>query len=657
MNALAHESSPYLLQHAGNPVNWYAWNAESIQKAAEEDKMLLISIGYAACHWCHVMAHECFEDAEVAEMMNAHFICIKVDREERPDIDQVYMDAAYLINGNGGWPLNALALPDGKPFFAGTYYPKESWMRLLQYFAGLYKKERSKLQEQAAYLSEGIRHLEAVPLNKTETSFDPGLFDGIFHAIEERTDWHYGGIQGGMKFALPSVWEWLLAYHHFTGNEKALEAVTVTLQYMARGGIYDHVGGGFARYATDAQWHVPHFEKMAYDNAQLISLYSHAFMKTSHPLYRSVVYDTIAFVLEDLTGPESGFYSSLDADSEGEEGKYYTWTSKEIEDILKEDAPFYMQHYGITESGNWEQGRNIPDSSHQKIYSAAGKERAAGLNRRLLQERRKRVPPATDDKILASWNALMATGFIHAYRAFGDEAFYLTAKKNIDFILQKMTGEDFALFRNYKGKASVPAFLDDYAFLIRALINLYQLKFEEAYLYQAYGFTETALRYFSNEANAMFFYTDERHNDQVVRKAEITDQVIPSSNSEMAINLLLLGKYFDRPDLEKRSLQMVKNISDRFGSQAVYHSNWAMAAMLHSHPVYEITITGSGYAKILDDFQEHYLPNALFMGGESSTLPLSRDKHAPGQTLIYVCRNKTCGLPVTSVEEALRQMN
>ena len=363
-NSLINETSPYLLQHANNPVNWYAWGDTALEKAKQENKMLLISVGYAACHWCHVMEHESFENEEVAKVMNANYICIKVDREERPDVDQVYMNAAYLINGNGGWPLNSLAMPDGKPFFAGTYFPKENWVRLLEYFAEIYKTDRRKLEVQAENVSKGIRDIEHIPINLHPVSFSENDLNEMFLSFQKRIDEETGGSKGAMKFPMPSIWEFLLQYHYFSGNKDALNAVKITLDNMANGGIYDQLGGGFSRYATDSKWHAPHFEKMLYDNGQLVSLYSHAFQLTQDPLYKKIVYGTLEFVDRELCSPEGGYYASLDADSEGEEGKYYVWSEKEIKEILQDDASLFIDHYGITATGNWEHNKNIPDINY-----------------------------------------------------------------------------------------------------------------------------------------------------------------------------------------------------------------------------------------------------------------------------------------------------
>jgi uncharacterized protein len=660
-NSLINETSPYLLQHANNPVNWYAWNDETLSKAKEENKMLVISIGYAACHWCHVMEHESFENEEVARVMNENFICIKVDREERPDVDQVYMNAAYLINGNGGWPLNALALPDGKPFFAGTYYPKENWIKLLEYFAAIYKTEPEKLEEQAENVSKGIRDIEHLPMNTNPVSFSENDLNKMFFLFQKRIDSEYGGTKGGMKFPMPSIWEFLLQYHYFSKNKEALNAVEITLNNMANGGIYDQVGGGFSRYATDVKWHVPHFEKMLYDNGQLVSLYSHAFQVTANPLYKKVVYETLKFVNRELTSPEGGFYSSLDADSEGEEGKYYVWSEKEIKEILKEDAGFYLDYFGITDQGNWEKNKNIPDASSRKNDFTVNEQitqKLVSLNEKLFEKREKRIRPATDDKILTSWNSLMTKGFIDAYQAFGDESFLSSAKRNIDFLLKNMFAENNSLLRNYKnGKATIHGFLDDYAFFITALIEYYQASFDESYLQKAKTITDYVKTHFFDKDSGMFLYTDDQYSSLIARKMEVTDNVIPSSNSEMAKNLYFLSQYFDNKDYAEKSMQLVKNVSDDLMKNLGYYSNWAQAMLLEVYPATEIAIVGKDWKEMLVQFQKDYLPNAIYSGGEiEGTLPLLENKLAEGRTMIYVCKNKSCNLPVENVAHALTQI-
>lgn len=655
-NLLVNETSPYLLQHADNPVYWHAWNEETLEAARNENKMLLISIGYAACHWCHVMERESFSDPEVARLMNDNYICIKVDREERPDVDHIYMDAAFLINGSGGWPLNALALPDGRPFFAGTYFPKENWVKLLQYFSGLYETEKEQLIEQAAKMTRGIANIEKVPFIQEVSDFGKKDVEKLLTNLLKKLDRKKGGQTGNIKFPMPSIWELLLKYIYYSGNEDAHEYLEASLKNMANGGIYDHIGGGFSRYSTDSDWHVPHFEKMLYDNAQLISLYSNAYRANPESKYRRTVTETINFVLRELTSPHGGFFSALDADSEGVEGKYYIWNEKEIKNILREDADLYVRYYGITTNGNWEHLKNIPDrnlgdptlAEEMNLFQDQLADRIDKLNQKLFIERRKRVAPATDDKILTSWNALMIIGLVDAYKAFGNENYYREAKVHLDFLLKNLNTKDQLLFRNYKnGKATITGFLDDYAFLISALIQFYQVSFDEEYLKKAERFTDYVMEHFFNSEANMFYYTHNEYDKLIVRKTEITDNVIPSSNSEMAKNLFLLGHYFDRDELISVSRRMVKNVLNDIIKTPAYYSNWAQVLLMQSHDTVEIAILGEDWHRKLMKYQKQFLPDVIFMGGKKEgSLPLLRNKLVEGKTYIYECRNKTCSAPV-----------
>ncbi|MCK4855324.1 MAG: thioredoxin domain-containing protein, partial [Bacteroidales bacterium] len=543
---LIHESSPYLLQHAHNPVNWHPWGEKALNLARKDNKLIIISIGYSACHWCHVMEHESFEDTSVAAIMNKHFISIKVDREERPDVDQVYMDAVQLISGQGGWPLNAFALPDGKPFYAGTYFRKEDWIKVLQYFVDQYEKDPEKLTEQAENVTNGLRSIEQVPDKSTGNEYTMEQLDRIFSNLQPHLDMRKGGINRAPKFPMPVAWKYLMHYDYLGGEKKAHESVISTLDNMAMGGIYDHVGGGFARYSTDADWHVPHFEKMLYDNAQLMELYARGYQITGDPIYRDVVYETHEFIQRELSSGKGGFYASLDADSEGEEGKYYVWTLAEIEKVLGKEAALFSDYYNLSEQGNWEHGKNIfiRKNTDSKIAEKHGfteeelKETIKQWKTVLLKERSRRIAPGLDDKILTSWNALMAKTYAYIYQAFAEPEFLDIALKSARFLETNAMGDDLQMTRNYKnGKSSIPAFLDDYAFTISAFIEIYRSTFDESWLKKAEALTDYTLEHFLDEQTGMFFYTHDKHSNLIVRKKDISDNVIPSSNSEMAKNL------------------------------------------------------------------------------------------------------------------------
>lgn len=666
-NELIHESSPYLLQHAHNPVNWYPWGDAALQKAKAQNKMLIISIGYAACHWCHVMEHESFEDTEVANLMNDHFICIKVDREERPDVDQVYMAAAQLITGSGGWPLNAIALPDGRPFYAGTYFPQKKWMQMLEYFVDIQKKEPGKLLKSAEQVTNGIHLVETVSFKDDDKTFTLAGLDKQFANIKPHIDFIKGGLNRAPKFPMPSNWEYLLHYNYLSKNEEALKAVQVTLQNMAYGGIYDHLQGGFARYSTDADWHVPHFEKMLYDNSQLVSLYTHAYQQTKNPLYKKTVYETLEFVKHELTSAEGAFYSSLDADSDGEEGKYYVWTKAEIEKALGADADVFSIYYNITEEGNWEHGKNIllrhePDESIAKKLGLMVNELTTKIDagkEKLMKVRNNRVKPGLDDKIISSWNALMITGYVDAYRAFGDDSFLNTAIANAKFLLKHAIAKNGEMTRNYKnGKSTIHALLDDYAFTITAFINLYQATFDESWLQEANTLTAYTIEHFFDEKSRMFFYTQNQYANLISRKMEIADNVIPSSNSQMAKNLFLLGHFFYNEDYIGKAKQMLINVEEDVEKNIYFYTNWGILQALFSKPLYEVAITGNDCISKLKEFDQHYLPQTIYLGSkEQSRLTLLKNKLIAGQTTIYVCLDKTCKLPVTEVSKALMQIS
>lgn len=670
-NHLIDESSPYLLQHAHNPVDWHPWGKKALEKARAEKKMLLISIGYAACHWCHVMERESFEDTTVARIMNEHFINIKVDREERPDVDDVYMTACQMATGQAcGWPLNAFALPDGRPVWAGTYSPKRQWIETLRYFIELQEKEPEKLDAYADRLLAGIAESDGMDIQPLEqAAFDRKQLREIVEYYYELVDFKRGGTKGAPKFPMPRIQEFLLAYHHDTGDPKALEAVTITLREMASGGIYDHLGGGFARYATDPSWHIPHFEKMLYDNAQLVSLYAHAYQLTGDPLYQAVIEETLAFISREMTGPQGGFYSSIDADSEGVEGKFYVWTREQVDAALDDRSSALVRHYyDIREKGNWEEGKNILDPD-EPLSSAAEKldlpvEEARALleeaEQILFEQRSRRDRPGLDDKCLTAWNALMLKGYVDAYHALGNAAYLEAALRNGRFIREKMMQPDGRLMRNYKdGVSVINGFLDDYALTARAFLSLYQATFDETWLQLADKLTSYALAHFDDSENQLLHYTSRLDPPLVARKKKITDNVLPGPNSTMGRVLHDLGHYYYRQDYLERAQEMLRQVGGalRENADLAFYANWALLWLDQVRPPYEVAIVGPDYAAKRREMMKNYLPHALFLGGpDEGSLELLQNKLQNDRTMIYVCRNKVCKLPVTNAEKALELM-
>ena len=670
-NHLAKESSPYLLQHMYNPVDWYPWNDEALEKAKKEDKMLLISVGYSACHWCHVMEHESFEDSLVAKVMNENFVCIKVDREERPDVDDVYMTACHMATGKScGWPLNAFALPDGRPVWAGTYFPKKNWLEILEYFIKLRADEPEKLEEYAVQLTEGLQSSEGININTGDQNFNRSELDDIASKFLKNIDFKDGGRKGAPKFPMPNNYQFLLAYHHLSGNSKALEAVNTTLEKMALGGIYDQIGGGFARYSTDGIWLAPHFEKMLYDNGQLVSLYSDAFALSKNPLYEKTVRQTLDFIKRELTDKSGGFYSSLDADSEGEEGKFYVWTKEEIDAVLTDEKvnKAFCDYYEVKSKGNWEHKKNIlhRKASSKSIAKKQGltEEELAkiikGAEEKLFTARSKRIRPGLDDKVLTSWNALMLKGYVDAYKAFGDEEYLNTAIANANFITDKMMQSDSRLNRNYKnGKSVINGFLDDYALTIDAFTSLYQATLDEQWLTKAKGLTDYAIAHFQNTENGMFNYTSDLDPPLIARKMELADNVIPGSNSAMARSLFGLGTYMYNTAYTDKAKEMMHNISETLSTsdQPNFYSNWCSLYLSLTQPPYEVAIIGNDYAPLHKEMLSHYLPNALLLGGKTEGgLELLKNKLQEGETMIYVCQNKVCKFPVQEVNKALELM-
>ncbi len=664
-NQLIHESSPYLLQHAHNPVNWYPWGEEALQKAEKENKLIVVSIGYSACHWCHVMEQESFENEMIARAMNDHFISIKVDREERPDIDRIYMTAVQLMTGSGGWPLNCIALPDGSPVYGGTYFTPDKWLETLNALSILYTKEPGKVLEYARNLKQGIVAAELIQERQQHSPLMEEDLESFVSSWKTRFDRENGGNIGSPKFPLPVTLKSLLSYYYHSKDKEVYDQVILTLDKMAAGGIYDHVGGGFARYSTDHLWKVPHFEKMLYDNSQLVSVYSQAFQVSKKEEFKTVVIKTLEFIERELTSREGGFYSSLDADSEGVEGKYYVWDHREIKTLLGNDAPLFSDFYNILPEGNWEATNVLhctrdPETfpGNSRVSEAEFVKKLERNLRILLKARDKRIRPALDDKILTSWNALMQKGFLDAYRVFGESRFLKLAERNALFIKRNQFSEDFRLDRNHKdGKSSINGFLDDYAHLIEAWIALYEATFDEHWLTLASNLMDYTIAHFYDERSGMFFYSSDLDPPLIARKMELDDNVIPASNSTIAHGLFCLGKLYDKQRFVEMAEQMIINIKSMIGKNPGFYSNWIRLLTRFIYNTFEVAITGPESIPFRQQLDEHYLPNIILAGGKTeSHIPLLRNRLQKGKTMIYVCREQVCKMPVDNVRNAIKMM-
>jgi len=661
-NRLINESSPYLIQHAKNPVNWYPWNNETLKKAIIEQKIMLISIGYSACHWCHVMEKESFKDAEVASLMNDNFICIKVDKEERPDVDLIYMEAVQLITGQGGWPLNCFATPEGKPFYGGTYFNKKQWTYVLNQIATLYKNDKAKIASQANELTSALSKNEFINLKKPISKFSEKDRLEAIDNWKDKLDPINGGLLGQQKFPLPCAINYQLSYFHLSNDKEIYLAITTQLDKMLNGGIYDQIEGGFSRYTVDKNWVIPHFEKMLYDNAQLLSVYAKAFLLTQNSNYRSAIEDTINFLINEMQDDNGLFYCALDADSEGVEGKYYVWSEKEFTSIINND--FIYELYNISKEGNWENGNNIlhiTKSKNELLEKHALKEnKAAELiiksKSDLLAKRKTRIKPALDDKIITSWNALLIIGLIDAYNATKNTLTLNQALKMGELFKYSIIKNNGSLLRTFKAKNNtIDGFLDDYAFTIQAFICLYTATFNQEWLTKAHLLLEYTLKYFSDEKSNLFYYTSSDSSSLIARKMELTDNVIPSSNSQMAINLYLLGQYYHNQEYNNRAKLMCEYIFPFFKNNGAHYANWGVLINWLIEEPYQLAIVGENALELKAELTSHYLPNVILLGSEeSSELPLLKNKFLKGETYVYICRENTCLSPLTSIKEVIQ---
>ncbi len=656
-----------MLQHAHNPVEWYPWGEEALQKAKIEQKPILVSIGYSACHWCHVMERESFENPQIAEIMNQYLVCIKVDREERPDIDAIYMDSIHAMGLRGGWPLNVFLMPDAKPFYGGTYFPPQKWANLVASIHHAFHQDREKLQESAEGFTQNLSLKESEKYRLATDSenkiYNLEELDMIYEKLVLDFDTEKGGMNRSPKFPMPSIWRFLLRYVAITNNDAALKHLYLTLDRIALGGIYDSIGGGWTRYSTDEDWMVPHFEKMLYDNGQLLSLYAEAFALTKDALYLAKTKETIDWLEREMMSEEGGFYSAQDADSEGTEGKFYVWSVSEIKEILEAEADEFLDIFGFTEEGNWEHGNNVVHLD-KRLFWGDGLPIPADIRKKLFDFRNQRVKPGLDDKILCSWNALMLKGLVDAYRYIGEEHVLSIALKNAHFILDnfciQVTTEDGllakGLWHNYKnGKATIVAYLEDYASVIEAFVALYQVTFDEKWIHEAAMLMEYCLANFYDEDDAFFYFTDVQGEQLIARKKEIFDNVVPSSNSILAIALLNLGTILDKIEWIKLSDKMLGKLKDLIINDPQWLSNWACLLTNRIKTPVEIALIGENCQIVRAELDKKLLFSHIFVGTKNtSDLPLLKNrKTKESETTIFVCYDKTCQLPTTNIEKAL----
>ncbi len=680
-NRLAQETSPYLLQHKDNPVDWYPWGEEALEKAREEDRPILLSVGYSACHWCHVMERESFEDEETARVMNEHFVNIKVDREERPDIDSIYMSAVQALTRSGGWPMTVFMTPDGAPFYGGTYFPPTprggmpSFQQLLLTLADAYENRREEVLQSAESVRDYLQASTGAAMPKAETE-GTNLLDRAASTLLSQHDARFGGFGGAPKFPQPMNLEVLLRHYRRTGDRGALAAVETTLRRMADGGIYDHLGGGFARYSVDAYWLVPHFEKMLYDNALLARIYLEAHQATGDPFYRRVAEETLDYVLRDMTSPEGGFYSAEDADSEGEEGKFYVWTPTEIEGVLDpDDARLALRFWDVTEGGNFE-GKNIlnvprPIEVVAEEFGISPEElwdRIVSIREKLLAFREERVRPGRDDKVLAAWNGLMLRAFALAARVTGREDYREAARRNATFLLENMK-TDGRLHRSHKdGRARFNGYLEDYAMVADGLVSLYEATFETRWLAEADDLCDAMNELFWDEGRRAFYDTPADHEELVTRPRDVYDNATPSGNSVAVEVMLRLALLLDRNDYRERAEEVLDEMGGGMEKIPSAFGHLLAALDFATSGTREIAIIGDPEAPdtkaLIDTVFARYLPNKVVAGraeddAESAGLiPLLAQRPArDGRATAYVCEGYACQAPTTDPEELARQLD
>lgn len=669
-NKLSKSQSPYLLQHAHNPVNWMPWGPEALEKAKTENKPILVSIGYSACHWCHVMERESFEDEATAEIMNSHFVCVKIDREERPDIDNIYMDAVQAMGLQGGWPLNVFLMPNQKPFYGGTYFPNQQWKGLLSNIAKAFEKHEDQLAESAEGFGNTLnrKETEKYGISAGDQELDPDELVEIATKITAQLDSEWGGMNRIPKFPMPTIWSFLLDYALLRRDEKLINQVLFTLRKIGMGGIYDQLRGGFARYSVDGEWFAPHFEKMLYDNGQLLELYAKAFQVSGNSFFKQKVTETVAWLEVEMLNGEGGFHAAQDADSEGVEGKFYVWKYKELKELIPDDLPWFSKLYNIKPGGNWEDGVNIlfQTSSDEEIAEEFGMNldefqiKLKKIKAQLLGVRNERVFPGKDDKILSGWNGLMSAGLIQAYYATGEKSMLNLAIKNLEFLQGKLL-IDGVLHRAYKnGEAYTPGFLEDYASVIRASMMAFEASGDARWLDFARSLTDFCISEFYDETDGFFFFNNPTAEKLIANKKELFDNVIPASNSIMARNLHRLSLFTYEEKYAEIASKMLGGMKELILKEPGFLCNWASLFLEKLVPTAEIAIVGSRSSDKAREIQQNYSPNLIVAYSESLTenAAILSDKtpDPEGNALIYVCFDHACRKPVSMYEEAISQL-
>ena len=663
-NALIKESSPYLLQHAYNPVDWQRWEDGLYHKQNSDKKLLLVSIGYSSCHWCHVMEEETFEDQEVATLMNTHFINIKVDREENPDVDNIYMTAVQLMTGSGGWPLNVICLPDGRPIYGGTYHTKEQWTKILNQVQAVYQKNPERLVDYATKLQQGIQQVNTIQLPKESPALDVKLLEREMAFWKQRWDTTYGGENNDQKFITPVKFNYLLHYTYLYPEEELSNHFTKSLITIANSGVFDHLEGGFFRYSVDRYWNIPHFEKMLYDNAQVMGLYANAYKVTKKTLFKKRVEQTYTFLMDKMEGEKGGFYAAIDADNPEGEGRYYLWTEEELTSAIGNEFSLFTSYYAIDLNKPFEEQfyllrREASDTDFLRENKLSKKALAAlklGWKKKLTTLRKKKAFPRIDNKILTSWNAMTVVGLTKSYEAFNNPKFLEKAITIFDFISNKNLNNGNLYHTYQNGKPKIKGFLEDYAHMIKAALKLYENTLNTRYLEQALSLTESSLKKFNDSDSSFFTF---KENQPLLSKIiAIDDGVLPSPNAVMAENLWTLSQLLGRNDFQEKAEKMLKAIQPFLTEGRSDYTFWTQLFGKVAGPHYEVVIVGPKAKALTSELNSHYLPNIVFQATETpSDLPLLKDRFYKGETYIYVCKNKVCLRPETTVKEALEQIN